>query len=99
MRTRSSSPYPKKPRASRRSVANGTPADRARRVFVVLFDESHLSNESLLRSQKGAEAFIQSQIGPGDVGGVFVNGSMYHNRLTTDKNELIAAVRSSRPAF
>ena len=80
-------------------VANGTPADRARRVFVVLFDESHLSNESLLRSPKGAEAFIQSQIGPGDVGGVFVNGSMYHNRLTTDKNELIAAVRSSRPAF
>jgi VWFA-related protein len=80
-------------------VANGTPAERARRVFVVLFDESHLSNESLMRSQKGAEAFIQSQIGPGDVGGVFVNGGMYRGRLTTDKNELIAGIRSSRPAF
>lgn len=81
------------------AVANGTPAERARRVFVVLFDESHLSNDSLMRSQKGAEAFIQSQIGPGDVGGVFVNGQMYRGRLTTDKNELIAAVKSARPAF
>ena len=38
-------------------------------------------------------------MGPGDVGGVFVNGEMYRGRLTTDKNELIAAVKSSRPAF
>ncbi len=81
------------------AMANGTPAERARRVFVVLFDESHLSHESLMRSQKGAETFIQSQIGPGDVGGVFVNGSMYRGRLTTDKNELLAGVKSSRPAF
>ena len=81
------------------ATANGTPAERARRVFVVVFDESHLSHESLMRSQKGAETFIQTQIGPGDVGGVFVNGQMYRNRLTTDKNELLAAVKSSRPAF
>lgn len=78
---------------------NGTPAEHARRVFVVLFDESHLSHESLMRSQKGAETFIQTQIGPGDVGGVFVNGQMHHGRLTTDKNELLAAVKSARPAF
>jgi VWFA-related protein len=66
---------------------------------VVLFDEGHLANDSLMRVQKGAETFIQSQIGPGDVGGVFVNGQMYRGRLTTDKNELIAGVRSARPAF
>jgi VWFA-related protein len=81
------------------AMANGTPAERARRVFIVLFDESHLSHESLMRSQKGAEAFIQTQIGPGDVGGVFVNGQMHRGRLTTDKNELLAAVKSARPAF
>ncbi len=79
--------------------ANGTPADHARRVFIVLFDEGHLAHDSLMRAQKGAEAFIQSQIGPGDVGGVFVNGQMHRGRLTTDKNELIAGVRSARPAF
>ncbi len=79
--------------------ANLTPAERAHRVFVMLFDEGHLGFESLMRVKKGAEGFIQSQIGPGDVAGVFTNGGMYRGRLTTDKNELIAAVRSARPEF
>ena len=73
--------------------------DRAHRVFVLLFDEGSLGNESLMRVKKGAEQFIQEQIGPGDIGGVFVAGNMYRSRLTTDKNELIMAVRSVRPAF
>ena len=73
--------------------------DRAHRVFVLLFDEGSLGNESLMRVKKGAEQFIQEQIGPGDIGGVFVAGNMYRSRLTTDKNELIMAVRSARPTF
>jgi VWFA-related protein len=81
------------------TVADTTPADRAHRVFVIVFDEGHLGFDSLMRLKKGAEAFIQAQIGPGDVGGVFANGEMYRGRLTTDKNELIAAVRGARPAF
>src|SRR5262249_3637719 len=56
--------------------------DRARRVFVLLFDEGSLGNESLMRVKKGAEQFIQEQIGAGDIGGVFVGGGMYRNRLT-----------------
>ena len=73
--------------------------DRAHRVFVMMFDEGHLANESLMRVKKGAEQFIRDQIGPGDVGGVFTNGSMYKGRLTTDKVELLAAVRSVKPGF
>ena len=73
--------------------------DRAHRVFVLLFDEGSLGNESLMRVKKGAEQFIEEQIGPGDIGGVFVAGNMYRSRLTTDKNELIMAVRSVRPTF
>ena len=76
-----------------------TPAERAHRVFVLLFDESHLAFDSLMRAQKGAEQFIQQQIGAGDVGGVFANGEMFRGRLTTDKNELIAGVKSSKPAY
>ncbi len=76
-----------------------TPEDRAHRVFVLLFDEGSLNNESLMRVQKGAEKFIQEQIGPGDIGGVFVAGNMYRSRLTNDKNELLVAVRSARPGF
>jgi len=75
------------------------PEARANRVFVLMFDEGSLGTESLMRVKRGAEQFIFSQLGPGDVGGVFVNSSMYHGRLTTDKNELVMAVRSVKPAF
>jgi VWFA-related protein len=73
--------------------------EHARRVFVIVFDEEHLANESLMRVKKGAEDFIHDQIGPGDVGGVFVNGAMYKGRLTNDKIELVSAVHSAKPAF
>ena len=72
---------------------------RAHRVFVLLFDEEHLAHDSLLRVQKGAEQFIQAQLGPGDLAGVFVNGAMHKGRLTTDKNELLLGVRAARPGF
>jgi VWFA-related protein len=75
------------------------PEERAHRVFVLVFDEGSLATESLMRVKRGVEQFILDQIGPGDVGGVFVNGGMYRGRLTTDKNELLMAVRSVRPAF
>ncbi len=72
---------------------------KAPRVFVLVFDESHLDNESLLRVKAGAESFIQEQMSPGDIGGVFVGGGMYHGRLTNQKPELLAAVRSARPVI
>jgi VWFA-related protein len=72
--------------------------ERAHRVFVIVFDESHLANDSLLRVKKGAEQFINN-LAPGDFGGVFVNGSLYRGRLTTSKTELIAGVQSAKPAF
>src|SRR5688572_15502246 len=43
----------------------------AHRVFVMLFDEAHLANDSLLRVKKGAEGFIRDMIHDGDAGGVF----------------------------
>ena len=39
----------------------------ARRVFVMLFDEGHLANDSLARVKRGAEDFIRDQMGPEDV--------------------------------
>jgi VWFA-related protein len=82
------------------AASSAPPAEeRAQRVFVIVFDEGHLANESLLRVRKGAEQFIDEMMRPDDYGGVFVNGGMYHGRLTTSKTELIAAVRSARPAF
>ena len=71
----------------------------ARRVFIMLFDEGHLANDSLARVKRGAEEFIRDQMGPEDVGGVFVGGGMFRGRLTTDKGELLAGVRAVKPAF
>jgi VWFA-related protein len=71
----------------------------AHRVFVMLFDEAHLANDSLMRVKNGAETFIRDMIHDGDAGGVFLNGGMYKGRLTIDKGELFAGVRAVQPAF
>jgi VWFA-related protein len=71
----------------------------AHRVFVMMFDEAHLANDSLARVKKGAEAFIRDMIHDGDAGGVFLNNGMYKGRLTVDKGELLAGVRAVQPAF
>lgn len=71
----------------------------AHRVFVLVFDEGHLGKDSLMRVKAGAERFVQEMVAPGDAAGVFVNGGMYKGRLTEDKGELLAAIRSVQPAF
>ena len=78
------------------TLGSDNPEDRAHRVFVVVFDESSLATESLIRAKVGAEQFLRDQMGPGDVGGGVVNNTMYKGRLTTDKTELVAGVRSVR---
>lgn len=71
----------------------------AHRVFVMLFDEAHLANDSLLRVKAGAEHFVREMFGEGDAGGVFLNGGMFKGRLTIDKGELLAGIRAVQPAF
>lgn len=73
--------------------------ERARRFFVFMFDEGHLSAESLMRVKAGAEDFIRHQMLPGDMAGVFANGQMNKSRMTDDKIELLAAIRSASPAI
>src|SRR5262245_45121737 len=71
----------------------------AHRVFVMLFDEAHLSNEALQRAKDGAGNFVRDMFTAGDAGGVFVNGGMYKGRLTIDKAELLGGIRAVQPAF
>src|SRR5262245_37487022 len=71
----------------------------AHRVFVLLFDEAHLANESLMRVKTGAEAFVREMFSAGDAGGIFLNGGMYKGRLTVDKGELLSGIRAVQPAF
>lgn len=71
----------------------------AHRVFVMLFDEAHLSNDSLLRVKEGASSFVREMFSAGDAGGVFLGGGMYKGRLTVDKGELLGGIRAVQPAF
>lgn len=73
--------------------------ERARRFFVFILDEGHLSAESLMRAKKGAETFISKQMVPGDMAGVFVNGRMNKSRMTDDKVELLGSIRGATPAI
>lgn len=69
------------------------------RVFVLLFDEAHLANDSLMRVKVGAEKFVREMFRDGDAAGIFVGGGMYKGRLTVDKAELLSGVRAVQPAF
>ena len=75
------------------------PEDRARRIFVLIFDEGHLAHESLLRAKTGAERFIRQNIRENDFGGIFVNGGMYNGRLTSSRAELVAGVQTVKVGF
>ena len=75
------------------------PEDRARRIFVVMFDEGHLAHESLMRTKQGVIQFIKENIGPGDFGGIFENGRMHNGRLTTSAAELLAGVNKVNVGF
>jgi VWFA-related protein len=70
----------------------------AHRVFVMVFDEAHLANDSLLRVKEGAAGFVREMFTAGDAGGVFFNGGMYKGRLTIDKGELLGGIRAVQPA-
>jgi VWFA-related protein len=71
----------------------------AQRIFVLLFDEGHLANDSLMRVKRGAEAFLRDQFGPRDIGGVFVGGAMHGGRLTNDRQVLAAGIHTVAPTF
>lgn len=75
------------------------PEDRARRIFVVMFDEGHLNHEAIMRTKQGVIQFIKENIGPGDFGGIFLNGSMHNGRLTTSAAELLAGVNKVNVGF
>jgi VWFA-related protein len=75
-------------------VAPGPAATQ--RVFVLFFDQEHLDSGGFKRLQDAAVSFLTAEFQPGDVGGVLVGGTMIGNRLTTERDTLVQAVRSAR---
>ena len=67
------------------------------RVFVVVFDERHLSAGGLKRLQGAAVTLFKNEFESGDLGGVIVDGQLANNRLLGDPAELLQAVDRAHP--
>jgi VWFA-related protein len=67
-------------------------------LFVVVFDDAHMSLAGFKRTQAAALTLFQSQLRDGDIGGVVSNGRMANGRLTSDRAELIKAVKDAKPS-
>jgi VWFA-related protein len=66
------------------------------RVFVLFFDQEHLDSGGFKRLQDAAASFLTTEFQAGDVGGVLVGGTMIGNRLTTEREVLVQAVRGAK---
>lgn len=75
------------------------PDQTGRRVFLFMFDSEHLSPMTLARLKQSAMDFVNDQLRPGDLAGVFTNGGLVRNRLTNVRQELLDGIRSAATAF
>ena len=75
----------------------GSAAKPELRVFVVVFDDQHLTPSGFKRTQAAAQTLFSQQFRNGDVGGVVTRGQMAANRLTADREELLKAVKDAKP--
>lgn len=83
--------------AERDTIASPPVRPAAARVFVALFDNDHLTNAAFKKSQAAALELFSKHFTNGDVGGVVVDRRLAHDRLTSDREELLADVRAARP--
>jgi VWFA-related protein len=73
------------------------PSVPPQRVFVVVFDDEHLTPSGFKRTQAAAQLLFTQQFRSGDIGGVVTRGQMTENRLMTDREELLKAVKDAKP--
>ena len=81
------------------AVLPRSPDETGRRVFLLLFDAQHLSAPIIARMKHAAMAFLNEHFRPRDLGGVYVNGTLWRGRMTNDRQELLDGVRSLSPEF
>jgi VWFA-related protein len=67
------------------------------RALVVVFDDEHLTAAGFRRAQAAAETLFAEEFHARDIGGVISAGRMANNRLSSDREELLRAVRNAKP--
>ena len=78
-------------------AANQPPAARPPDLFVVVFDDAHMTVNGFKKTQSAALNMFTKQFRAGDFGGVVANGRIVNNRITSDRDELIKAVKGAQP--
>jgi VWFA-related protein len=79
------------------AIADPTTALDAARTVVVVFDTAHLTPGGFRRTQSAALTLFSREFRSGDLGGVVTDGRLANGRLTTDREELLKAVKEARP--
>jgi VWFA-related protein len=69
----------------------------APRIFVAYFDDAHLTPAGFKRVQAAALTLFSKEFKDGDMGGVVHNGLMVNSRLTSNRAEILKAVRDAKP--
>lgn len=80
------------------TVLPRSPDQAGRRVFLVIFDSEHLSAPLIPRLKHEVTQFLNEQLAPRDLAGVYVNGSLWRGRLTNDRQELLDGIRALTPS-
>ena len=83
--------------AAPRQLSESPPTANSARTFVVVFDDAHLTPAGFKQTQSAAQALFSKEFRIGDLGGVVVAGRMVNGRLTTDRDELLKAVKDVKP--
>lgn len=79
-------------------TSNRQPATDNRHTWVFFFDLQHLTpGGGFDRARAAAAAFIRDRFRDGDLAGVVAGSSLVNNRLTTVREELVAAVHGVKP--
>ncbi len=79
-------------------TSNRQPATSNRHTWVFFFDLNHLTpGGGFDRARAAAADFIRDRFRDGDLAGVVAGSSLVNNRLTTVREELVAAVNGLKP--
>jgi VWFA-related protein len=83
------------------TAAAGRPASppaSARQTWIFMFDLNHLAPAaSFDRARRAVEEFVRTRLREGDLAGVVAGTKMVNNRLTSVREELVAAVAGLKP--
>jgi VWFA-related protein len=78
---------------------SATPAESARQTWIFFFDLNHLMpGGGFDRARKAVNDFVQNRFREGALAGVIVGDRMVNNRLTSIREELVAAVKQVKPS-